>query len=812
MIPLLMLALTAPVDAADPPHAVARLGPQRFHLGGRPGALAVSPDDRRVATSGRDVGITVWDTATGREVARYSARSCLAYSPDGRTLAVIGPTGGRADMIVLVDTTTGRETGRLAGHSATVELAAFAGDRTLVTADYKDPQFRVWDLQTATEVRQFPRRGRYYPKAEAVSPDGRYLVCIDRDDTQLAPLHVYEIATGRELVRAVVSTNVWSLAFAPDSRSLVCRGPTLYRYELPSGRELARWEPPQDQSGGVLACSNDGPYLLTGSDGGLTAYDVGAGKPAQFPLRLPVCLAGQSVPTELWVTARGSRLQVWELTTGRPRHPAAGHTEPVTGVALTPDGRAVTADEMSVRRWDAAGREERAWACRSEYRPYASALAPDGRTFANGDAAGVVRLWDTATGRQTGPVAGSVNVTCALAFASDGRTLAYPGWQSLRVWDTAAFRQRWDAPPNGAQYAAAAFAPGGRALYSGDERGTIREWDGPTGKATRQLEGHPEFMERRQPGFGGPFRRIEPRPGHMGRVVSLAVNPDGRRLVSAGGDRTLRVWELATGKECALLERAAGEPVGIYPAPPYPLAFSPDGALLAAPGQDGSRRQQIDLWDVRTGQRLTTLDGHRGPVTALAFAPDGRRLISGGMDTVALVWEVPPRPREPVAAADEARAAALWADLADADAATAYRALGAWLAAPDAAVAAFRRLRPPARPVDAGRVQRLVADLDSDQFAVREKASQELRALGPGARDPLRQALAKSPSAEVTRRIEALLAGSPDEELRGRRAVEVLEALGTPAARALLEEWAKGDPAAAPTREAAAALARLGRR
>jgi hypothetical protein len=87
-----------------------------------------------------------------------------------------------------------------------------------------------------------------------------------------------------------------------------------------------------------------------------------------------------------------------------------------------------------------------------------------------------------------------------------------------------------------------------------------------------------------------------------------------------------------------------------------------------------------------------------------------------------------------------------------------------------------------------------------------------LRALGPAAAGPLRRALAQSPSAEATRRIEVLLAGSPDDELRGRRAVEVLEALGTPAARALLAEWATGDPAAAATREAAAALTRLGRR
>jgi hypothetical protein len=234
-------------------------------------------------------------------------------------------------------------------------------------------------------------------------------------------------------------------------------------------------------------------------------------------------------------------------------------------------------------------------------------------------------------------------------------------------------------------------------------------------------------------------------------------------------------------------------------------------AVLAAPGQNARRRHLIDLWDLHGGQRFATLEGHRGPVSAPAFSPDGRRLISGGEDTLAFVWEVPLRPRGPVAALAEKRAAALWADLAAPDAVRAYRALGAWVAAPEAAVAAFRRLSPPAEPVDAKKVGRLIADLDSETYAVREAASKELRGLGPTSAGQLRKALAASPSAEAARRIEEVLAGFRREELRGRRAVEVLEAVGTRDARTLLEEWAKADPTGAQGREATAALIRLGR-
>jgi hypothetical protein len=274
---------------------------------------------------------------------------------------------------------------------------------------------------------------------------------------------------------------------------------------------------------------------------------------------------------------------------------------------------------------------------------------------------------------------------------------------------------------------------------------------------------------------------------------------------------TLRVWELATGRECALLERETWAQAGHSPELTYPLAVSPDGSVLAAPGQNPRRRHLIDLWDLRDGRRFATLEGHRGPVSALAFSPDSRRLLSGGEDTVAFVWKVPPRPRGPAAAPTEERTAALWADLAAHDAVRAYRALCAWAAAPDTAVAAFRKLSPSGGAIDAKRVGRLIADLDSETFAVRESASKELRGLGPTAAGQLRKVLAASPSAEAARRIEEVLTAFRREELRGRRAVEVLEAVGTREARTLLEEWSKADPTGVRGREAAAALTRLGR-
>jgi RNA polymerase sigma factor (sigma-70 family) len=121
----------------------------------------------------------------------------------------------------------------------------------------------------------------------------------------------------------------------------------------------------------------------------------------------------------------------------------------------------------------------------------------------------------------------------------------------------------------------------------------------------------------------------------------------------------------------------------------------------------------------------------------------------------------------------------------------------------------------PIRPADAEELRRLLAELDADSFAVREKARTGLEALGDRATGALRQALGKKPSAEARKRIQALLRGADGpvadrETLRSLRAVGVLEDIGSREARAVLETLAGGAGGARLTREATAALDRMG--
>src|SRR5262249_55496837 len=146
----------------------------------------------------------------------------------------------------------------------------------------------------------------------------------------------------------------------------------------------------------------------------------------------------------------------------------------------------------------------------------------------------------------------------------------------------------------------------------------------------------------------------------------------------------------------------------------------------------------------------------------------------------------------------------------------AHRVLGVLARCPTQTVPFLKEHLRPAEAPEARRLSRLLSDLDSERFEVREKATQDLEALGELVESAIRQTLEGQPSLEVRRRAEALLqrlegpVTSP-ESLRLLRAVEVLEHCGTPDARRLLAALAEG-AACRPTREAKAALARLTRR
>lgn len=116
--------------------------------------------------------------------------------------------------------------------------------------------------------------------------------------------------------------------------------------------------------------------------------------------------------------------------------------------------------------------------------------------------------------------------------------------------------------------------------------------------------------------------------GHTGSVTAVAFSPDERCLASASADRTVKIWDLNTGKALLTFEGHTDRVTSI--------AFSPDGKLLVS----GATDKSLIVWDAATGHSRRNFDGHQGGVNCVAFSPDGRLILSGSDDKTVRVWDV----------------------------------------------------------------------------------------------------------------------------------------------------------------------------
>jgi hypothetical protein len=309
-------------------------------------------------------------------------------------------------------------------------------------------------------------------------------------------------------------------------------------------------------------------------------------------------------------------------------------------------------------------------------------------------------------------------------------------------------------------------------------------------------------------------------------IQSGAFSPDGRCLALDFNDGTVVEFELATARARRIFgkelppplrgdERRNFVPSALMgfdgPQSGPRLAYSPDNKSLVHAGPD----QVIRLWDSATGLELATFRGHNAPLLAVAFAPDGKSVASAGWDTTALVWDVSKwaRPIAPIMKLEFGELAANWDLIAGDDAPKAFDAIIALSRSPTETVAFIEQRLKPASPAELQRIDRLIGQLDSAEFKVRDEASNELRKIGDRATYALDKALAGNPSLETRRRLEALRNQSDPtsmnltgDRLLAYRAVEVLERIDTPEARRLLTAYANGAPGSLLTTSAASAL------
>jgi hypothetical protein len=238
-------------------------------------------------------------------------------------------------------------------------------------------------------------------------------------------------------------------------------------------------------------------------------------------------------------------------------------------------------------------------------------------------------------------------------------------------------------------------------------------------------------------------------PVFVPRQAVISFSPDGKLIASGYWDKIVWLWDAHSGKPVRSLRGHRGS-IGT-------VVFSPDGKTLLS----GSADKTLCLWEVATGKLLHELVGHQGSVLSATFSSDGKRIASASADTTILIWDVPGLStlvRVPPPPLSEEELYDLWIDLGARR--RSGHAIGRLAAAPKSAVPFLKQRLQPDLPRD-GRVARLLDDLDSDEFAVREKASRELARMGKSVESVLRVALGQKPSVEKRRRLQALLKALP---------------------------------------------------
>jgi polyhydroxyalkanoate synthesis regulator phasin len=506
-------------------------------------------------------------------------------------------------------------------------------------------------------------------------------------------------------------------------------------------------------------------------------------------------------------------------------------------LAFTPDGKSLLSGSLdrSVRLWDvASGRQVRELAGH-RWRCDAVAVTPDGKGLISGGADGSIRIQDRngeqvrriLLGAPPEQLAQWANHVVALRVTSDSKTLlAYRSDPnnsppSYHRFDLATGKELSSRPNHSrAANLAPPFSFDGRLaleyLYEDRVRPGIpgKKGGGPgagtigpmlAGAIVRNVATGEEVGQLCD-SDGGSYVRAFSRDGRTVLMISQRQEmiPPGRHYTN-----TLRLWEVASGQERlrvslpALTRRI------------QQAAFAPDGRSFVTWRNDGT----LQFWDAETGHALQTFRaGEDGEllvdfeVHCLVYSPDSQWLAAGYRDGTIMIWDArraAPRP-EPM---DEQQLKQCWADLAGDDARRAYASVCRLAAAPEQAVPLLRERVLPAAEAPREQVEKLIADLESAQYATREAAKKQLTALDEQAGPALRAALTRKASLEQRRRIEQMLAAletvrSPDA-LRQRRAVETLERIGTPPAVALLRTLTTGIPEARLTCEAQASLERL---
>jgi WD40 repeat protein/tRNA A-37 threonylcarbamoyl transferase component Bud32/tetratricopeptide (TPR) repeat protein len=591
-------------------HSVLQGSPRPIHswtLDGSIETASFSRDGSRVLLAG-GIEACVRDARSGRPVARLTPGPKLgrpaSFSRDGTRILIVA-----GDQAHVVDAATGTRVISLP-HRDRVTWAAFHPDGRLVVTTSQEWAF-VWDTENGRKPRLQLEQPDTVNQA-SFSPDGHRLL----------------VAYGGP-TKDVGGARVWDLA-SPEKPRLVLK----HRDDV-----------------NQAVFSSDGQRVLTASyDTTACVWDAQNGRPVTHPLLhdRPVSQAWFDSDDRHVLTVSGDTARIWDLKRGGILIANLKHRGAILDASFSPDGRCVVTcgfDRLA-RVWNVESGELVLPALGHSSPVNHASFSPDCRFVVTASSDRTARVWDLACGVcpvQTLDHGGNVRHA---AYSRNGRrvvSISKDG--SCKIWDAASGRRITATIWHGDEGQYAAFSPGGQLVVTVCADQKARVWDAWTAEPMSAPLGHPEqvmiaeFSPKDEQLLtlgeheariwdwrkrGPPFSRI--RHGDQVALNYAAFSSDGRFVVTAGADRTARIWFAEDGRAAEAPLQHHGEVVF--------AAFDKPGQRVVTTSSDRSAR----IWDWKAGRVLALLE-HEDQVNHASFSPNGRWVVTASSDGTARVWD-----------------------------------------------------------------------------------------------------------------------------------------------------------------------------